>query len=245
MFIRIITISLLIFSISLFAEDGTKYLEKNLEARGGIEKLNNVTSMEVTGSIFSPQANQNLPIHYWYENPEKYKLEQEIMGQKIVISSTNNESWQINPMMGSSEPTPIPPAQINQFKSQLLQIYDLTMGIKSLDSVETVEYIGIEDFEGSKVNHIKLLGNNDEEIHLFIDAISNMIKKMEVNTTNPQNNQAINIVFLYKSIQKVDGIIFPKKIEIKVDGNLKQRIEINSIAINADIDNAVFAMPTK
>lgn len=236
------TILLLIavFAISTVtkAENATQIIEKMINARGGIEKFSNIQNWYSEIELSGPQMPEAMQIKFWFKNPNKMKLEQQIMGQQITVSTNGKLAWMINPMAGSTDPQEIPSEQAASL-TQIANILDVDVSSYNAEGM-TSEYVEMADVDGNSYHKIKS-SMGEEVIYLYIDPISNFLKRTEQTVSTPQGE--MNQVTRFDEMQKVKGMIIPKTITVEINGNVAQTVNINSLKIDEGIEDSIFDMP--
>ena len=127
-------------------------LKKNYEARGGLEKLKSIKTLYIEGKMINPQQNVEMPMKMWFKEPDKMRIEMEMMGKKLVQAYDGKDAWWIMPFLGP-EPKLMPEEEAKNFKEDSQSFSPLIdhekRGIK-------IEYVGEDDLEGTKVYKLKL-----------------------------------------------------------------------------------------
>jgi outer membrane lipoprotein-sorting protein len=96
-------ICLLISAIYSHAENVEEVIDKNITARGGLEKINALTSMRLTGQITMPQGDK-APIVVYQKRPHFVRLEFRYKGMTRIDAYDGQTAWMINPFKGTSVP---------------------------------------------------------------------------------------------------------------------------------------------
>src|SRR4051794_22441895 len=105
------------FSLGSNAQTAADIINKYIDAIGGKDKLENMKSIVMTGSM-NVMGNE-APLTISVLNGKGYKSEVDFNGQKIVQAFTDKGGWSINPMAGNAAPQPIPDDQFQAGKDQI------------------------------------------------------------------------------------------------------------------------------
>jgi hypothetical protein len=81
-------------------------LARHLEARGGLEKIKALESLDMQGAATS--QGMELPIRAARARPNLFLTEADFQGMRIVQAFDGARAWGVNPLMGASEPAPLP-----------------------------------------------------------------------------------------------------------------------------------------
>jgi outer membrane lipoprotein-sorting protein len=78
-------------------------------------KFDNLTSLKTTGTI--SQMGMEMQSTIWYKAPNKIKVVIAFNGQEIVQAFDGEQGYMINPMMGTTDPQPLPASQTESMKN--------------------------------------------------------------------------------------------------------------------------------
>src|SRR5438105_9366064 len=95
-----------LFATAVYAQSADDIINKHIEAIGGKDVLNKITSlyMEVSTQVMGNE----MPGKVTILNGKGYKSEADFNGQTIVQCITDTSGWMINPMAGMTQATPMP-----------------------------------------------------------------------------------------------------------------------------------------
>lgn len=208
--------------------------QKFIDALGGKSKLatlKNVyqeTDMEVMG--------MSMPAKMWIIYGTAMRQELEIQGQKIMTFVGPNGGWSINPMMGSSEPQPLPSDAIKQYIGMLDPAGELG---NFKQNGYTATYEGKEAVNANDAYKIKL-SKDSSETTLFIDVATSYLSK-SITKANAMGQQ-VEVTTLFSDYKKSpDGYVFPYSLTINnpMIGEIKstvKKLEINTAVDVAELD---------
>jgi len=81
-------------------EDGKKYWEKWIEARGGRDRLSKITEIKSTSETKAVAQGISVTITTYKKGTTKFRLEQKVMGTTITMGVDGDKSWLIDPSTG-------------------------------------------------------------------------------------------------------------------------------------------------
>lgn len=236
LFVLTALFALIICSLAIAQETVEDIIKKNIEARGGYDKIKAVKTVKMTGKQMMQGI--EVPFTIVQKRPNNIRLEATVQGQTLVQAYDGENPWWINPFMGSTDPQKMPE---DQAKSILEQSDIDGHLVDYKDKGHTVELIGKEDMEGTEVYKIKVVLKNGEIRYDLIDTEYFLelktIAKLERQGTELEAETTIS------DYKEVDGMMIGHSIETKVGGNTVSQIVIETIETNVDVDDSIFKMP--
>ncbi len=237
---RFFLILVVLLSISvLYSITLEEVLQKNYEARGGLEKLKSIKTLYIEGKMINTQQNLEMPMKMWFKKPDKIRIEVEIMGKKIVQAYDGEKAWWIVPFLGP-EPKLMPEEQAKNVKEQKDSLSPLVnykeRGIK-------IELLGKDDFEGTEVYKLKLIYKSGKVVYYYLDAETGIELKAESFVSRGGEERKDETVF--SDYKKIDGIYFPCTMEMKSGDMNSGTMSFTKIEVNEEIPDFIFEMPKK
>jgi hypothetical protein len=155
-----------------------------------------------------------------------------------VMLTREENGWMVNPMMGSTEPQDLPPEQLKQMKKQA----DFEGELYEYEKKgSTLELIGDEDFEGTKVYKLKLTDKDGDITYYFIDAETYVVIK--TNAKRNINGTEVEGETLFSNFQMIDGMAFPYSISTGMNGQTMAEIVIEKVDFSKKLDPTFFNKP--
>jgi len=215
------------------APTADEIVQKHLAAIGGKEAIGQVKSisMESSAQIMGNDA----PGTTLIVDGVGYRSEIDFNGQKIINTFNDKGGWMVNPMMGSSDPTPIPDDQYKLGKTQIFvggPLFDYAAkGSK-------IELVSKDD----KTFKLKLTTKDNVDFVYTIDAETYLVKSQV--SKGKMQDQDVDITTSFSDYRKTDtGYMLPYAMDIDFGGNFQLSITVKKIELNKTIDPAVFEMP--
>jgi outer membrane lipoprotein-sorting protein len=218
----------------VYAQSVDEIVAKNIEAKGGADKLRGVQSMKLTGTL-SGRGGQ-APLTIWSKRPNLARQETEMQGTAMVRAFDGTKAW----MMVGPDAQEIagPQAQTTREQAE----FDTPL-LDYKAKGHTVELVGTETLAGGKVYHLKLTTKGGQVQHFFIDADTGIEKQTSV--ALDQGGQPLNIVTDLSDYRDVDGIKVPFAVKQTVNGTPVTTLVVDKVQFNIPIDDAIFRMPQK
>ena len=220
------------------AQTADELIAKNLEARGGLDKLKAITTMKMTGKVVT--QGQEMQVIFWMKRPNLVLQEMTFQGQKMARAFDGQKAWMVNPFMGSNTPQEIPGPQSDLMKDN--SDFDGPL-VDYQAKGSKVELVGPDTVDGTKAYHLKVTQKNGRVTDVYLDAASGLEIKL-VNEIS-QVGQKIKIETLPSNYKPVSGVLMPHTIKSLVNGQVQAEVTIDSIEIGISVDDSVFKMPRK
>lgn len=211
----------------------------NLEAKGGAEKIAAMDTARVTGSmLMGPEM--SAPFTLEWKRPDKVRLEFTFQGQTAVQAYDGETAWMHMPFLGQAAPEEMP----EEARKQVTDMADFEgplVGYK--EKGHTVEYLGVEDAEGTPAYKLRVTKKNGDVVDLFLDKDAHL-EIMGTGKTEV-NGQPIEVVSTFGDYKEVgDGLIMAHSMEIRPAGApAGQVITMETIEVNVDLPDDRFTMP--
>ena len=220
------------------AQTADEIIAKNIEARGGKDKIKAVQSLRMTGKIAMGQG-MEAPISLEVARPNKLRMEFTMQGMTGVQAYDGKTGWSVMPFLGKKDPEPMSAEDVKQTEDQA-DLDGVLVDYK--EKGHQIEYAGKEDVEGTPAHKLKVTKKNGDVVNVYIDAESYMNIK-EAGKVNVRGQEMENEV-LFGDFKPVEGVIFPFSLEQKPKGAPTGTvITITKIEVNPTLEASRFAMP--
>lgn len=215
------------------AQSADDIVNKYIAAIGGKDKLENMKSIIMTGSM-NVMGNE-APLTISVLNGKGYKSEVEFNGQKIVQAFTDKGGWAINPMTGSTAPQQIPDEQFQAGKDQ---IYIAGQLFNYASKGYKVELAGRENINNVNAYKLVLTDKSNNATTYYFDPSSYYLIK--ASKSIPEGE----VSTVFSDYKKTDyGYLIPYSVETALPQGFSITAKINTVEINKDIDPSIFEMP--
>lgn len=234
--IIILTITLLVVSVAgLKAQTLKDVLDKHFKTIGQ-EKLTAVKTYSVKATV--SQMGMEVPMEMKMKRPNKFRMEMEMQGQKMIQACDGKKGWFIAPWV-SQEPQELEGAQLQQALDQADidgELYNYAQkGHKA-------ELVGKEQQDGIGVYNIKLTTKSGDVKNYYIDVDRYVIVKA-VAKVNAMG-QEVEVAQKMSDYKNIDGVLVATTIESDTPmGNGK--VVLSEIKFNEDVNDDIFKQPAK
>ena len=208
-------------------------IAKNFKAKGG-DKWKSTQSMRLTARINI--QGMELPLTIVSKRPNLMRQDMTFQGVSIVQAFDGTTAWTINPMNGSDAPTEVPAPLADSLKEQA--DFDGPL-VDYKAKGYTVELVGDEDLNGTKVHHLKLTKKDGKVTHMYLDVAKGV--EMKVVSEADLGMGPMKLETELSNYQAFDGILVPMTIRQNSPAGPVQ-ITIDKVEFNVAIDDAIFKM---
>jgi hypothetical protein len=241
-------------------------VEKNVAARGGLDKWRAVQSLSWAGKMeagggpnprvkgltgLTPQAKEmlstglteqvQLPFRWDMARGRKSHLEIDFNGQTAVQVFDGSRGWKVRPFLNREDAEPYTADELKALQTQS----DLDGALIDYAAKGTkIEVVGTEQVEGRDAYKLKLTFKNNAVVHEWIDAESFLEVKHEGTPRRLDGRMHAVEVYL-REYSPVQGLMIPHLIETKTEGvDRTEKIKIEKVIVNPRLDPARFTKPT-
>lgn len=224
------------FSLSQESEKAQDIIEKMVEAQGGTKLLKSIKDMTITGTFELIQDGMTGPLTFYKKEPDKRRVDIELMGMVITQAYDGTIAWWINPQTGAVEE--MNEQQTAEAKRQALPMasilepekYGLSFTYKGKEQIENKDYFVLEQTypDGFKAT-------------LYIDAETYLLYKSKSTTVGPYGNEIENEE-ISSDYKKIGGMVFPHLITTYNDGQEYSIITIEEATFNTGLEDSLFKM---
>jgi outer membrane lipoprotein-sorting protein len=211
---------------------------KNVEARGGLEKIKAVQSMRMTGTM--RLGDEGLPTLLEIKRPAKTRWEFTLEGQTAVQAYDGKTAWMTMPFAGITEPQPMSATETADIELQADIDGPL---VDAAAKGNTIELVGREKIDGGiDAWHLKIKRRNGDARDLFLDA-KTYLQILTVTHRTVDGNE-IEIRSRIGDYREVGGLKLPHSFEASAAGvSETQSLKFDKIELNVPIDDSRFEMP--
>jgi len=230
-------------SMAVSAQSPTVYelIEKNVHARGGIDKLRAIRSLRFEGSLQVAGGDSSFELGYmqFHRRGGGYRTEASLQGLTAVTAWDGKDAWQIQPFQGRKDPERL---AADQAKG-LAQSADIDGPLVDWrDKGHKVEYMGTQDVDGTLAHKIKIKLADGDTQYVYLDPEYFLeIRSSTLTTVRGVEFEQENDLGNY---EQVAGVYLPFSIESGQKGQPKdQKITIRKAEANVALDDFLFAYP--
>jgi hypothetical protein len=225
----VLVASLASLSLPAFAITAEELVAKNLEARGGAEKLRAITSMHTVGKM-RLGGGLEAKTESFAIAPDRIRYEFTLQGLTAVNAWDGQQAWAIQPFQGRRDPQKLSP---DDSKDLVLaaEITGPLLDYKKKGS--RIEYLGTEDIDGTDAHKLRITFKNGDSQVIFLDP-DQFLEIRVVDHRMIRGQEQVQTTDLGE-YEKVDGVYFPFE---------QGQNHIEQAELNTSLDSARFTFPT-
>lgn len=213
-------------------------IDKNVKARGGLEKIKAVKTIRMTGKMVMGEG-MEMPIVLEIKRPKMTRMDFTFQGMTGTQAYDGKSGWSIMPFLGKKDPEPMSADDLKQAEDQA-DIDGPLIDYKTKG--HQVELMGKEKVEGTDAYKLKVTKKSGDVTYLYLDSEYFLEIKAE-SKRKIQGNEA-EIESSIGDYKEVEGLMMPHSIDAGVKGApQRQKIVVSKIELNVPVADERFRMP--
>ena len=244
MFRRFLTALALVAMLApmVHAETVDEIVAKNIQARGGMEKLKAVKTMKATGKLVMGGGAMEIPFTRVSKRPNAMRMDFTFQGISGTQAYDGKTAWQIMPFQTGKKD----PEQSNAEQTKLLEEQADFDGplVDWKTKGSTVELVGTESVDGADAFKLKVTRKSGNVDYMYIDKETGLEVKTESKRTI--NGTEIESESKMSDYKEVDGMTVPFTMSSGMKGGpeqAQQKIVLEKIEFNVTTGDSDFVMP--
>lgn len=235
---RKISLILTLLSISLLgiqAQTLEDVLSKHFKAAGQ-SKMEKVSTVKAVASMQLPtMGGAESPMTIMQALPDKFRVEMEMMGAKVIQTFNGVDGWTYAPAMGFTEPQKLSDEELAQLSSQT------PFGSPLAGADEKGITLSLEECKDADKYKIKLTTEGGDESFALISKESNLIHS--VITIMEIEGSESKIILRMKDYKSIKGVQIAHYIETSVEEDIVSVLKFSSVTFNEKLDPSLFDKP--
>jgi hypothetical protein len=234
----IVLVAVSCMSVFACAQTADELVNKNIQARGGMEKIKAIQSLRTTGK-FSGGGGFTALVVQESQRPNLVRQMFTLQGMTAVTAYDGTTGWQIQPFQGHKDPELIGEDDLHGL------VRDADFDGPLVDYKEkgnAVEYLGHDTVDGDDALRLKITLKNGDILYYYLDPDTYLEIREEVQEfIRGSVHEHVSEMGSYKP---VNGVMFPFSMSQGSKANPSQStITIEKIEANVPTENADFALP--
>ena len=219
------------------AQTVDEIIARNVQALGGMEKLQSVQTLRSTATL--KMGSFQAALESENKRPDKVRQEFILQGMAQVSAYDGNTGWQVNPFQGRKDPELLSADDTKDLKIAA-DIDGPLVNYRQKGSV--AELVGHDSVEGTDCYKIKLTLTNGDVRYYYLDSDSYMVIKLETQTIIRGALQERETY--YGDYENVGGVYFPFSVEsAQKDQPDRAQVTVEKIEVNVPLDDSRFTVP--
>ncbi|MFY9644822.1 MAG: hypothetical protein WAK29_06555 [Terriglobales bacterium] len=232
------TVAVVALAAASWAQTADEIIAKNIQARGGADKLAGVQTIKAT-AVMAMGPGMEAPGVSIQKRGNMARLEFTIQGLTAIQAYDGKNAWEVMPFMGKKDPELMSADEAKDIQ-EMADIDGPLVDYKSKGN--QVEFLGKDKIEGTDAYKLKVTLKNGDVQTVYIDADSFL--EIKEDTKRMVRGSEQDVEESIGDYKEVNGIIFPFAMESGIKGSQqKQKLTISKIELNVPADDSIFKMP--
>src|SRR6476661_1327708 len=238
-------VSAVFFASPLFAQDKNQptvdeLVAKNIEAKGGASALNSLQTLRSTGKLLVPvQGVIELGYLQTKKRPDNVRTEASLQGMTQIEAYDGKDGWKVSPFFGRKDPERMSGDDVKALVEDT-EIDGPLADWKTKGS--TVEYLGVEDVDGTPAHKLKVVRKNGDVSFVYLDP--DHFLEIRIVTQRVRHGAHEEIEMDLGDYEKAGDVFVPTSIEVGSKGSPdKQTIVVDKVEANVPVDDTIFHFP--
>jgi len=231
----------LLLASSAMALTADELVAKNVEARGGLERIRAIRSLRTAGTLRFTGFGFSVELRYvqLVKRPGMVRTELTLQGMTAVTAWDGAVGWQVQPFQGRVDPERMAADDVKGL--QLAADIDGPL-VDAAAKGNAVEYLGTEDVDGTDAHKLKVTLKNGNVRYVFLDPDYFLeirtLDQMKVRGVLAEQETDLG------NYEQVGGVFLPFSVEIGAKGGPRgQKLTIEKAEANVAVDDAAFHFP--
>lgn len=232
-----IATGLMFFAASASAQTADEIIAKYIAKIGGMDKIQAVKTMRATGKFIAGGGFEAVTVDE-SKRPNMQRSEFRLQGMTGVSAFDGKTGWKIEPWQGKKDAESL---SEEEMKPYLESTFDDAI-INYKQNNLKVEYVGLEDFEGTDAYKLKVTYPSGTVKHYFMDT--DYFVPIKIETKRMIRGAEVEFETILGDYKEVGGVYYAHSIENGVKGNPnRSEIVYEKVEINIPLDDSRFVRP--
>lgn len=212
------------------AQTADEIITKNIKAMGGVDKLKSIQSVVMEGKINA--QGMEIPISMSMVKNTAMRTDFSVMGMNAWMIMRKDSGWTFMPFQGQTKPEAVPADMLKETEDQLDLEGEL---VDYKEKGSTVEYLGMDDVEGTDCHKLKLVTKAGNVHYYLIDPKTfYTVRRIAKQNAGGKEVEVQVDMGNYKEVE--GGFIFPFTVT-----SMGGPVEMTKIVVNGTVDSAKFS----
>lgn len=226
-------------SLLAFSQTADDLVNKNIEARGGMDKIKALQTIRITAKQVAP-GGFTLALVEENKRPNMVRTAFSLQGMTGVEAYDGSVGWRIRPFGGKKDPQLMGEDDMKD----LLIDSDFDGPLVDYKAKgNTVEYLGHDTVDGDDALRLKVTLKDGDIIYYYLDPDACLVIREErqefIRGSVRENASEMG------SYKPINGVMYPFSISVgpKDDPSSWSTITVNKVEVNIPLEDSDFAVP--
>jgi len=233
---RIVVVGMLCIAAAASAQTAEELVAKNLQARGGVDKIKAVNTLKMSGKVY---VGINAEFSQEQKRANMIRQNFTVQGMTEIEAYDGSVGWKISPFEGRKDAEMLGEDDMRN----LVEDADIDGPLADYQAKgNKVEYLGHDLVDGDDAYKLKVTLKNGDLVYYYLDPDT----YLEIKTEKQQfiRGSVRESEELLGSYKQVSGVYYPYSIESGTKGSGDHaRYTIDSVVVNTPIEDSYFKMP--
>ncbi|HYM29269.1 MAG TPA: hypothetical protein VET66_14060 [Steroidobacteraceae bacterium] len=238
--LRTIAALLALATPSAFAYTAAELATKNVEAKGGSDKIDAIKSLRLAGTLRTNGDTVELALVTLVKRPHSIRSDATLQALTVVQAYDGTAAWQINPFQGRKDPERMSADDAKGFAEDAEDFDGVLVGYQKKGY--TLDYLGTEDVDGTEAHKLRVTRPNGDITYVYLDPDA----CLEIRTVDRRIEHGVpnETITDYGDYEKVDGVYVPLSREFWTKGSSDhQKIQYDKAQANVATEDTEFQFP--
>jgi hypothetical protein len=227
-----------LFAVSTLAQTAEELVAKNLQAKGGLEKIRAIKSLRMTASFDA--SGFKATIGQESKRPALLRTTFSVQGMTQIQAYDGTTGWRISPFQGRKDPELLGEDDMRA----LVEAADFDGPlVDSATKGNKIEYMGHDQVDGDDAYKLKVTLKNDDILYYYLDPDTYI--EIQIERQQFIRGSVRESVTVLGSYKPVNGVMFPFFVESgpKNNPDARGKVTYQKIEANVPVDDSDFKMP--
>ena len=237
---RIAAVLMVLAAPAVLAYTADELATRNVAAKGGLDKLNAIQSLRLSGKLLVNGGALELGYVTLIKRPGSIRYEALLQGLTQIQAYDGTQAWQINPFQGRKDPEKLSVDDAKGLGEDAVDFAGPLVDYKAKGY--TLDYLGTEDVDGTETHKLRVTRPNGDLTYVYLDPEY----FLEIRTVNRRIEHGVpnETVTDYGDYEKVDGVYFPFEQDTGPKGSSdRQRVRFEKAEANLPATDTQFQFP--
>jgi outer membrane lipoprotein-sorting protein len=213
---------------------------KNVDAKGGSDKLNAIQSLRFSGRMLVNGGTIELGYTTLIKSPHSIRYEAQLQGLTQVQAYDGTQAWQINPFQGRKDPEKLSADDAKGLGEDAADFTGTLVGYQAKGY--KLDYLGTEDIDGTEAHKLRVTRPNGDLSYVYLDPDH----FLEIRVVNRRIEHGVpnETITDYGDYEKVNDVYLPFALESWQKGSSDhQKVQFDKAEANVATTDGEFTFP--
>src|SRR5271165_4645966 len=235
----LLLVAVLCLGVYALSQTAEELVNKNIEAKGGLDKIKAVKTLRITGRA-ERSGRSPVVVVIEHERPNEVRHDTTRAGMTMVQAYDGKQGWMIQPATGRKDPQLMGEDDLRDLQLEA----DIDGPLVDYQAKgNTVEYMGHDTVDGDDALRLKVTLKNGDVLYYDFDPDS----YLEIRRESQEfiRGSVKEQITEYGSYKPVDGVMYPfsRSSWPKSDPTQVVTVSIDKVEVNVPLPESQFAVP--